>query len=165
MPLSCAQMELMDVILMDAEHRKQKSIESNIPMCTEEQKLRLLQAIHFIMHDQLMLVESSIDVLDNVHHGHPIRKVISASSGREFWKVSSTFTSNRSHSTFAKNHYVCTTTYCSCKRFAEQAKVFCNDGLLCKHLLAVRIGTALNLILEEVVDDAIFVEMMCQHTT
>ena len=165
MPLSCAQMELMDVILMDAENRKQKSIENNDPMCTEEQKLRLLQAIHFIMHDQLMLVESSIDVLDNVHHGHPIRKIISASSGREFWKVSSTFPSNRSHGTFAKNHYVCTSTYCSCKSFAEQAKVFYDDGVLCKHLLAVRIGTALNLIVDEVVDDAIFVEMMCQQTT
>ena len=33
--------------------------------------------------------------------------------------------------------------------------------VLCKHLLAVRIGSALNMIVEQVVPDNLFADLMC----
>lgn len=115
-------------------------------------KESVLKQIGFILCDQQQLVENCLELLDD-----ETRKIkrICTNSARVFWKVpSQTFRGAN------QKDYVCTEKYCPCKSFSELAKSSKSD-ILCKHLLVIRIGTALSMIVEQVVSDIAFADLMC----
>ena len=159
MPLNPAQVEFLDGLLTHAQAPPPpRAGEEAVVVDEASAREHVFRAVQFMLHDHSQLVESGIDVLGN--ETQPIRRVVSASSGRAFWKVPSTNTSHNQHSR-GGGDYVCTLTYCSCKSFSDQAKALSADQyILCKHLLAVRMGTALNVIESATVSDAAFADSM-----
>lgn len=113
----------------------------------------VLQQVAFILFDQQPLVENCLDLLDD--ESKRITRIKSASTSRVFWKVPS-----QSFRGANQRDYTCTEKFCPCKSYRESAKSVRHD-VLCKHLIAIRIGTALNLVVEQIVTDIAFADMMC----
>ena len=167
MPLSPAQVEFLDALLLTRQDHDMPPPTRWEEAVTEDElsaRAHVFRAVNFMLHDHSQLVESGIDVLGS--DAQPIRKIVSASTGRAFWKVPSTNTTHNQHNRRSSGGgsggaYVCTTTFCTCKSFAEQAKALSADQhILCKHLLAVRLGTALNVVECATVSDAAFADSM-----
>ena len=119
----------------------------------EPSKDSVLNQISFILWDHPQLIDNCLGLLDD--ETKKIRRIKSATSTRVFWKVPS--------QSFWGSHqkdYTCTEKFCSCKSFFELAKTT-RCEILCKHLVAIRIGTALNFVVEQVVNDTLFADMMC----
>lgn len=131
--------------------------------CEERQRENFLRALDFILGDHEHLLDHCMDVIDSATACQKsIRKLISNTTGRSFWKVPST---NTNKSMQRQNEYICTSSYCSCKSFTELAKGISDDGLICKHLLAVQVATALGLIEEEAISDDKFANELCGQET
>ena len=125
----------------------------------EDQRVNVLRALEFILGDHEHLLDHCMDVIDSASVSkRSIRKIISNTTGRSFWKVPST---NTNKSMQRPGEYICTSAYCSCKSFAELAKGISDDGLICKHLLAIQVATSLGLIEEEAVSDDTFTTELC----
>ena len=120
---------------------------------TLQEQDEVLKACSFILHDQRQLLEEAIAIIDQDHM--LITRYQCSHHPRFIWKVSS-----------RRNVYICFTNYCPCRGFLDQLKTALPaaniDGgkILCKHLLAIRIGGKLRKIKEEVVNNDIFVGMM-----
>jgi hypothetical protein len=142
--MSCTelQVEMMNSFLRMA---NEKSIEPS--------KESILNQISFILWDHPQLIDNCLGLLDD--ETKKIRRIKSATSTRVFWKVPS-----QSFRGSNQKDYTCTEKFCSCKSFFELAKTTRCD-ILCKHLVAIRIGTALNFVVEQVVNDTLFADMMC----
>lgn len=116
-------------------------------------KETVLKQVTFILYDQQPLVENSLDLLDD--ETKRITRIKSASTSRVFWKVPS-----QSFRGSNQKDYICTEKFCPCKSYRDLAKLGRHD-VLCKHLIAIRIGTALQLVIEQIVTDKVFADMMC----
>lgn len=139
MPTTEIQTKMLNTFLIEEENASKESI---------------LKRINFIIGNQSQLIENCMDLLDD--STKQIKRIKSASTERIFWKVPS-----QSYRGGLKKDYICTEKYCPCRSFGELAKSNRSD-VLCKHLLAIRIGTALKVIIEQVVTDVVFVDMMCE---
>jgi SWIM zinc finger len=106
-----------------------------------------------ILWDHDHLLSNCLELLDDDRT--EIRRIKSATTSRVFWKVPS-----QSFRGAQQRDYTCTEKFCSCRSFSEMARTTTSE-ILCKHLLAVRIGTALNMIVEQVVPDNLFADLMC----
>lgn len=142
--MSCSELQ---VTLMNAFLRTAEDGSKELP------KEAILKQIGFILWDHQPLVENCLELFDD--ETKRIRRIKSASTTRFFWKVPS-----QSFRGAQKKDYVCTEKFCSCRSFLELAKSTKSE-ILCKHLLAIRMGTALGMVVEQVVPDVMFVEMMC----
>jgi predicted nucleic acid-binding Zn finger protein len=141
MPCSEQQINMVNLFLKEVTNRPHDTKES------------IIKQVDFILYDQSHLIENCLEILDD--HSKQIKRIKSANTIRCFWKVPS----HAFKGAYQKD-YTCTEKYCTCKSFTELAKIS-RQSVLCKHLLAVRIGTALNLIVEQVVQDTVFADMMC----
>lgn len=140
MPCSHSQLELLDALLYGHPSSKEN----------------VLKKVSFILHDQLNLIESSLDLLDECSF---ITRVVCRSSGRMFWKVPSSQQRNRSVS--GDKDYLCLEAFCPCRSFGEQARTLPTTmPIMCKHLLAVRIATACSMVKSEEVSESTFVEQL-----
>jgi predicted nucleic acid-binding Zn finger protein len=141
MPCSALQMEMMNSFLLKDGNKK------------DDVKETVLSQINFILNDQPHIIENCLDLLDDPTK--QIKLIKSATTSRRFWKVPS-----HSFRGAYQKDYICTEKFCPCKSYFELAKIT-RDEILCKHLMAIRIGTALNVINEQVVIDSVFADMMC----
>lgn len=152
MSFSDLQVKLMDSFLCD------EAIASSNISLDDDNKAKLLQKFHFILNDHPLMITSCLEMLDDSTVS--IRKLISSSSSRVFWKVPS-FSKTSRFKSGTKHDYLCTTRFCECKNFLEQSKL-CYNNVLCKHLVTIRIATALKLVQQEIVTDTKFIELMCE---
>jgi predicted nucleic acid-binding Zn finger protein len=137
MPCSQSQMRLINALLFESPEAKES----------------VLKKVNFILHDQLNLVESSLDLLDECGH---ITRIICGSSGRMFWRVPSSQQRFR-----GGKDYLCLEGHCPCRSFGEQARVLpATTTVICKHLLAIRIATACSMVKTEIVTESVFVEQL-----
>lgn len=111
----------------------------------------VLRALSFIMHGDTKLLESALDILDDGDRVITCFKC--ANYSRYVWMVNS-----------RRSSYICLQLYCPCKSYFEKARVAANSsgakGIMCKHLLAIRIGHKLRTIRTEVTGHGRFVDMM-----
>ena len=141
MPCSELQIEMMSSYLRTESYGAHQSKET------------VLKQVTFILFDQQPLVENCLDLLDD--ETKRITRIKSASTSRVFWKVPSQ--SSRGSN---QKDYICTEKFCPCKSYRDLARLGRHD-VLCKHLIAIRIGTALQLVIEQIVTDKVFADMMC----
>ena len=121
----------------------------------------VLRFARFVLFDQLKVLEGALDVLDRPGRVQRFDSVVPCDSAqaqgnnnstmkgkslvaRSFWKVPNS-DSRAGHATTST--YTCTETGCTCVRYCELARA-ADAGLtpMCKHLLAVRLATALGLV-------------------
>lgn len=114
----------------------------------------ILKSVSFILHDNRKLLEAASEILGEDQHSGGVKMFVSTSCGRKCWKI------RGSHD----KDYTCLTSYCSCPSFFLQSKQ-CDGRVYCKHLLAIKLATMLNLVEVESVSDEKFVEVMCQETS
>ncbi len=150
--ISEAQFELLN--LFTADFDSQQPAHS-----TKNDTDYVLQSIWTILHDQPKLVEHALEVLDqcgrSIHSqlnqsntfnsvigvgvggNKSIRQVVDP-TGRYFFLVNGS----------QHQEYFCLNNFCSCQNFSQLSLLQQLDGrkLICKHLLAVRIGLALDMI-------------------
>ena len=141
--MSCSdlQVQMMNSFLVDDASRISQAKET------------ILKQLAHILFDQQHLIENCLDLLDD--ETKQVKRVKSATTTRVFWKVPS-----QSFRGANQKDYTCTEKFCPCKSFRDLSKSS-NGEVLCKHLLVIRIGSALNLIVEQIVTDTMFADMMC----
>ncbi len=105
----------------------------------------VIKLARFYLHDQLKVLESALEVLDSesritcFESRHADNITEDANSRRSFWRVPA--------ATSEREPYTCTRGGCDCPRYTELAKnVDENHEPMCKHIIAVYIGTALGLV-------------------
>lgn len=114
----------------------------------------VLKSVSFILHDNRKLLESAVEILGEEPPATGVKQFISSSCGRVCWKVRGS----------QDRDYTCLANYCSCPSFFQQSKQV--DGkIFCKHLLAIKLATVMQLMDTETVSDERFVEVMCQETS
>lgn len=110
----------------------------------------VLKRFGFILYDNMKLLESALDILDG--DSDSIVKFKNDASGRIVWKVRGS----------QGKEYSCLKNYCSCPSYLNQVR---HDPLsssnICKHIIGVKIGTALNKVNERIVNNDKFIELMC----
>lgn len=107
---------------------------------------KLLKTLTFILHDNFKLLDHALEVLDDEQQS--IVRYQCSTYNRYIWRVTS-----------RRNSYICLAAYCPCRSYFEQSKV-ATSKVLCKHLLAIRIGHQLKTNKEEVLSNELFVELM-----
>lgn len=112
-----------------------------------------LKSLAFILDGNRKLLEDSVDIVDDKSDFPMIRTFTSISSARWFSKV---------RGSRPGSEYVCLDSFCSCPNFKQQAKSV-KGAVICKHLLAIKIGRALNKVEEKVLPDDKFVEYLCDE--
>ena len=114
----------------------------------------VLRLARFILHDQLKVLESALTVLDRKERVQCFDAIATAHNGarsdlgagdkdvvaRSYWSVPDSRTGHA-------NPYTCTEVGCTCMSYCDLARA-ADGGLtpMCKHLLAVRLATALGLV-------------------
>ena len=104
----------------------------------------VLRAARFYLHDQIKVLEAAVEVLD---HKEPIECVDCVGPGdfvaRSYWRVPS----SSKQGGLNPEWYTCMETGCTCVRYIELARaVDPSMTPMCKHLIAVRLATALKLV-------------------
>lgn len=121
----------------------------------------VLRFARFVLFDQLKVLEGALDVLDRPGRVQRFDSVVPCDAAqaqgsnnstmkgksvlaRSFWKVPNS-DARAGHA--SPSTYTCTETGCTCVRYCELARA-ADAGLtpMCKHLLAVRLATALGLV-------------------
>jgi predicted nucleic acid-binding Zn finger protein len=136
--VSRSQIELLDLFLDDRSFSVDQSTKS----------LFVLRSISFILGDQASLIEHCLEMVDDPLN--MIREIRTEATERCFWKVPS--------STKGRD-YLCLRSFCPCRSYYEQSKT-ANGVVMCKHLAAIRIATALGRVQITTVPDNLFVQMM-----
>ena len=121
---------------------------NNIASSNEE---KFLKALHFILTDNLKLLENALDIVEDDYYKIKLYK--SLSSNRIFWVVPG---SGRGKD---YKEYVCINNYCSCASYYEQAKNTV-DPIICKHILAVKIASVLQMYISTPVSDDVFIPLL-----
>ena len=121
---------------------------SNLASSKEE---KFLKALHFILTDNLKLLENALDIVEDEYYR--IKLYSSISSNRIFWVVPG---SGRGKD---YKEYVCINEFCSCASYYEQAKITV-DPVVCKHILAVKIASVLQRYTSTPVSDDIFIALL-----
>ena len=110
----------------------------------------ILKSLNFILYDNHKILDSALDLMDDTdNNNNKIIKYKSSSSSRVFWKVNGS----------QGNQYLCFEKFCPCQSFLQQARQT-SENIYCKHILSIKIGSLFDKIIEEVVDDNVFVEML-----
>jgi predicted nucleic acid-binding Zn finger protein len=121
---------------------------NNIASSNEE---KFLKALHFILTDNLKLLENALDIVEDDYYKIKLYK--SLSSNRIFWVIPG---SGRGKD---YKEYVCINNYCSCASYYEQAKNTV-DPIICKHILAVKIASVLQMYISTPVSDDVFIPLL-----
>jgi predicted nucleic acid-binding Zn finger protein len=113
----------------------------------------VLKRFGFVLYDNIKLLESSLDILDGDNES--IIKYKNDSSGRIVWKVRGS----------QGREYTCLNNFCSCPSYLNQVR---HDPLssstICKHILGIKLGTALSKVNERSVNNDKFIELLCDGT-
>jgi predicted nucleic acid-binding Zn finger protein len=113
----------------------------------------VLKRFGFVLYDNIKLLESSLDILDGDKDS--IVRYKNEISGRVVWKVRGS----------QGKEYTCMNNFCSCPSFLNQVR---HDPLssstICKHILGIKLGTALNRVNERSVNNDKFIELLCDGT-
>jgi hypothetical protein len=123
---------------------------------TWESTDHILRLASFYLHDQRKVLEGALDVLDGQERIQCFAFQPECGRRRCFWKVPV--------STGKSAAYTCVEYGCDCHRYIEMAKS--NDvehEPMCKHLIAVRVGTALGLVDVTFVSDEDFVRKLAEN--
>ena len=103
----------------------------------------VLRLSRFYLHDQLKVLEDALHLLDGKETIKCFDSCVeNGFIARSYWKVPSS-----KNSIHYNESYMCMETGCTCRSYHELARAA--DASLtpmCKHLLAVRLGTALGVI-------------------
>jgi len=126
---------------------------NNLASSNEE---KFLKALHFILTDNLRVLENALDIVEDEYCR--IKLYSSISSNRKFWVVPG---SGRGKD---YKEYVCINDNCSCASFYEQAKNTV-DPVMCKHILAVKIASVLQMFVSTPVSDDVFIPLLTNHFT
>ena len=106
-----------------------------------------LKILNFIFIDDRKLLESALDLIDD---SLPIRCIESITSNRKFWIVTGSRGFNNlflisihnvNSYLYSGNQYTCLANYCPCRSFIEATKCKEQRVVICKHLVAIKIGT------------------------
>lgn len=103
----------------------------------EQSSEESIRALNFILFDDRKLLDSAVDVLDNLQY---IDRCKSSSTTRHFCIVPGSKGAN----------YLCLNRYCTCPRFTEISKHPTKYNKLCKHLVAIKLAEVFGLIKEKV---------------
>lgn len=120
----------------------------------------VLNFMRFALCDQTKLLDSAVDLLDNIkgndtviqcYHSNPVSN---STIKRKCWRIPGSDKGTE---------YTCLLNYCPCANFTEMTKC-ASEGrvVMCKHLVAIRIATAMNLVSNETLNDDQFVGKMCE---
>lgn len=109
----------------------------------------VLRAANFILCDDKRLLESAVVVLNDTHN---ILRIKSNTCDRHFWQVAGSFGKS----------YICFSSNCPCKSFEEQSYNSIGDQpVICKHLLAIKLGEAVPGYLPEKVKQHAYYKLSC----
>ena len=141
--ISASQVEYMDSLL-DAE--------------TVYDREELLRMCRFYLYDQLKVLESAVDIVDSPFVSGTGASVVSKvrcyrsqSSARSFWIVPGS----------RGAEYTCVSGGCTCQSYLEMSKsAGVNIEVMCKHLIAIRLATALDMVVHETLSDENFVQQL-----
>ena len=115
----------------------------------------LLRMCRFYLYDQLKVLESAVDIVDGpfVSGGvtSKVRCCHSHSGARSFWMVPGS----------RGAEYTCVSGGCTCQSYLEMSKsAGVNVEVMCKHLIAIRLATALDMVAHETLSDESFVTQL-----
>lgn len=114
----------------------------------DERINNVLQRFQFVMCKQPKLMENAIEILDN-YDTRTLPCFQSATIPSRFFYIVQG----------KDDDYICLPNYCPCRSFFERARRTTGE-VRCKHLVAIRLFTALGLVDIKVLPDAQFVEKM-----
>ena len=111
-----------------------------------------LRQVHFVLEDQMKLVEASLELLD--HERKTTVQMIEEESGeRYFWRVQGS----------KDQDYLCLARHCSCQSFQQLLKQSTEaQPILCKHLLAIKLARILGMVDKVKLPLDQFADKMCQ---
>jgi predicted nucleic acid-binding Zn finger protein len=116
----------------------------------------ILASCAFIMNDNRKLLEASLDIIDD--HPTPVTAYVCGTYGKKCWTVKGS----------QGREYICLQEFCNCSHFLQQAR-HTTERIECKHLVCIRIATALRRVVEQEVSVEKFISVMCSssndHTT
>jgi len=119
----------------------------------------VLKVARFALWDHPKLVDSAVDLLDSIRANETtIRCYVSvcgASVRRKCWRVPGSDKGTE---------YTCLLHYCPCPTYTDMAKHVSGGSstAMCKHLVAIRIASALALVQVSVLGEEQFVAKMCE---
>ncbi len=134
------QVELIDLVC--EQHTVSQSVDED----------SVLKQFGFILFDNLKLLESALDILDNDNDS--IVKYTVDVSNRIVWKVKGS----------QGKEYTCLDSFCSCPSFLQQVRQDPSGCIMCKHLLGVKLATCLKRATSRTVNNDKFVELMCDNS-
>ena len=104
------------------------------PLLSQED---ILKTVYVLLPNHSKLIDASLEILDTTTESYkPVVEFEDESiCKRRFWKVI------RSRD----KEYVCFHNFCSCPSYAQVAKTLAEGRVFCKHLLAVKLGIALQM--------------------
>ena len=112
----------------------------------------ILKTVYVLLPNYSKLIEASLEILDS--SSESIKPVVEfeddSASKRKFWKVIRA----------RDREYLCFHNFCSCPSYAQLAKSMAEGRVLCKHLLAVKLGVALQMTEKRRLTTAQFVDCM-----
>jgi predicted nucleic acid-binding Zn finger protein len=110
----------------------------------------VLHCMNFIFHDNRRLLEAAVDIIDDFES--PVRKYHCEASGRCLHKVQGA----------QGREYICLGDYCSCANFLQTSRHL-QKNVICKHLLCIRLATALGKVTVQDITVEKFVAMLCEE--
>lgn len=118
---------------------------------------KILTIASFALWDQKILMDSAVELLDSIKANQTtIRCYASQGPGgrRKCWRMPGSDKGTE---------YTCMLHYCPCPMYTDMAgRVAEGRTVMCKHLVAIRIATALGIVSESVLGDEQFVAKMCE---
>ena len=147
------------LVLVDALCHTAASDEShNKGEYSDQHQMKFFRTMYTILHDNKKLLEDSIDLVDSFRTGASLLR---------YFECEKPPTDSKSRRIFAKvkgsrpgTEYLCLARYCSCPSFANKARQT-SSSVICKHLLALKIGVALKIIIPQQLPIEKFMEYMC----
>lgn len=148
------QFQLLDILCMNVGSQQQQQKQPDQP--ENDEKVFFKSLVFIFLNDSRKLLEDSVEIAEGSSGDFPIVRMFrSKSSARSFSRV---------RGSRPGVEYFCLDKFCSCPNFIQQAKAT-RGSVICKHLLAIKIGRALHKIEEKVLSDDKFVEYLCQESS
>ena len=99
-----------------------QNLSDSVSSTTTVDESNILKSLNFILYDNHKILESAMDIVDDIDN--KIIKYKSNSSSRHFWKVNGS----------QGNQYICFEKFCPCQSFLQQARQT-TENVYCKHIL------------------------------
>jgi predicted nucleic acid-binding Zn finger protein len=110
----------------------------------------VLKFFYYLLPNQ-DLIEKSLEILDGTtDHYKTVVEFEDSLTKRKYWKVVRA----------RDREYLCLHNFCSCPAFSQIAKTTTEGKVLCKHLLAVKLGMALNMVEMRQLNTQQFIDVM-----